>query len=105
MTVEPNRPAVTDRFRPHADDAAAEHAAPHRGLTIRRLDLKFHGRSGEQSAIGFYQCAPGRQIDERHVMPRPNPGSHDAVFVGAAAARHPALGMRSAHSGVHCLVR
>ncbi|MEP6901644.1 MAG: hypothetical protein ABJA66_07830, partial [Actinomycetota bacterium] len=79
MTIESNCAAVADRCWPHADDAAAQHAAPHRGMAIRRLNVKLDCRSGQQSAIGFNQCAPWREIDQRHLMSRPNPGAYDAV--------------------------
>jgi hypothetical protein len=68
-------------------------------LPIRRLKLKFHGRSGEHPTIGFHQRTARRQVDQLDLMSWTDPCGR-AVLADASSSRSASF-LFDGHNGFH----
>jgi hypothetical protein len=68
-------------------------------LPIRRLKLKFYGRSREHPTLGLDQGTARRQVDYLDLVSWPDPSGR-AVLAGPASSR-PAPFLCDAHNGFH----
>ena len=81
VAVESDRTVVPNPRRAKAGDEATEDAAADRHALVRSGEVEIDRHAWQEPTAAFDQCAPGRHVENRDVVPRPNPGVDDPVLI------------------------
>ena len=106
VAIEGDAAAIPDRIPLQPRDDAANDATfdDGDGMAIAR-DAHNDGRAGQQPVCGLDQHSCGRDIDNRHIVTRTNPGGLEAVRFPAVASMTPSIDEQGRHRAFHARSR